>query len=74
MRSQSILSKTPRPLGDPAHPNRPISAYEAELYARQERARLVGELIAEGILRSWRLLQRLAGSAAKRPQARATAS
>jgi hypothetical protein len=72
MRSQSILTKTPRPLGDPANPSRPISAYEAELYARQERARLIGELLAEGIFRAWRFLQRLAGSAPKPTPARAT--
>jgi hypothetical protein len=71
MRSQSILSKTPRPLGDPAHPDRPISAYEAELYARQERSRLVGELIAEGILRAWLLVRRLARSTPKPVPARA---
>jgi hypothetical protein len=63
MRSQTTLSPTPRP----------ISVYEAELFARQERARLVGELVAEGILRAWRLIQRIAG-AAKRQPARVAAS
>jgi hypothetical protein len=71
MRSQSILAKIPRPLGDPANPSRPISAYEAEIYARSERARLIGELLAEGIYRGWRLLQRL-GSIRRSPASAAT--
>ncbi len=49
MRSHITLSST-----------RPVSAYEAELFARQERARIVGELLAEGIVRTWRLIQRVA--------------
>jgi hypothetical protein len=61
MRSQSILSQPVRSLIDPANP-RPISAYEAELFARQERSRIVAELLAEGIFRAWRLIQRVAAA------------
>jgi hypothetical protein len=74
MRSQSILSQPARILIDPANP-RPISAYEAELFARQERARIIGELLAEGIFRAWRLIQRVAAAfTGKRVPARASAT
>jgi hypothetical protein len=74
MRSQSILSQPVRSIIDPANP-RPISAYEAELFARQERSRIIGELLAEGIFRAWRLIQRVAGAfSGKREPARVTAS
>lgn len=74
MRSQSILSQPVRSIFDPEDP-RPISAYKAELFARQERARILGELLAEGIVRSWRLLQRVAGVfSGKRIPARASAT
>ena len=74
MRSQSILSQPVRSLIDPANP-RPISAYEAELFARQERSRIVGELLAEGIFRAWRLIQRVAAAfTGKREPARASAT
>lgn len=63
MRSQSILSKPARFTFDPG---RPLSAYEAELFARQERARLIGELLAEGIVRVTRFVQRLMSAPGKR--------
>ena len=64
MRSQITLSST-----------RPISAYEAELFARQERARIIGELLAEGIFRAWRLIQRVAAAfGGKRVPARVSAT
>jgi hypothetical protein len=54
---------------------RPVSAYEAELFARQERARILGELLAEGIVRTWRLIQRVASVfSGKRIPARASAT
>jgi hypothetical protein len=74
MRSQTILSQPARSPFDPANP-RPISAYEAELFARQERARIIGELLAEGIFRAWRLIQRVAAAlGGKRVPVRATAN
>lgn len=53
MRSQTTPTTDTLPL------YQPMSAYQAELFARQERARIIGELLAEAILGSWRLIQRI---------------